>query len=168
LSQPAVLGGIFIGVLSALPVVGLGNCCCCLWVVCGGVLAAYLDQDVSRPRTLARGAATGFAAGAVGAIVWVVLSAVFDAALAPLREQAMDIFRSRASDMPPEVAEWLDAVSQAERGVLGYAASFVVVFMISTLFGALGGFLGAVLFWRDGAPPALGGPTQPPPLPPQP
>ena len=176
MSQPALLGGVFIGVLSALPVIGLGNCCCCLWIVCGGMLATYLDQDPTPPRTLARGAANGFLAGAVGAVIWVLLSAVFDAALSPLRDQATELLRSRASDMPPEVAEWVEMMRDADRGPLGYAASFVLVLVISTLFGALGGFLGAIFFWRDGAPPALGGPPstslgpgpQPPPIPPRP
>ena len=45
--QPAFWGGLFIGVLSALPIVQVGNCCCCLWVVTGGVLAAYLRQQQS-------------------------------------------------------------------------------------------------------------------------
>ncbi len=39
---PALLGGLFIGMLSALPIVSVGNCCCCLWMIGGGVLAAYL------------------------------------------------------------------------------------------------------------------------------
>ena len=30
--QPALFGGLFIGVLSALPLVSVGNCCC-LWVI---------------------------------------------------------------------------------------------------------------------------------------
>ena len=34
--QPALYGGLFIGVLSALPVVNIGNCCC-LWFAGGGV-----------------------------------------------------------------------------------------------------------------------------------
>ena len=42
--QAPLLGGLFIGVLSALPCHQLGNCCC-LWIVGGGVLAAYLDQQ---------------------------------------------------------------------------------------------------------------------------
>ena len=52
--QPALWGGLFIGVLSALPLVNAGNCCCCLWVVCGGVLAAYLRQQNSPPRSRPR------------------------------------------------------------------------------------------------------------------
>ena len=39
MTRSAALGGLFIGVLSALPIVGAANCCCCLWVVSGGALA---------------------------------------------------------------------------------------------------------------------------------
>ena len=42
--QPALLGGVAIGVLSALPVVSVANVCCCAWIVFGGALAAYLMQ----------------------------------------------------------------------------------------------------------------------------
>ena len=30
------------GVLSALPIVSAGNYCCCLWVISGGLVAAYV------------------------------------------------------------------------------------------------------------------------------
>jgi len=44
-----LLGGLFIGVLSSLPIVSMGNLCCCLWVVLGGVLTMYLQfQDERR------------------------------------------------------------------------------------------------------------------------
>ena len=37
-----MFGGLVMGVLSALPLVGpFGNACCCLWVVSGGLVAAY-------------------------------------------------------------------------------------------------------------------------------
>ena len=42
--QPALLGGLFIGVLSVLPIVSAANCCC-LWVIVGGVLVVYLQQQ---------------------------------------------------------------------------------------------------------------------------
>jgi hypothetical protein len=38
--QPALIGGLVTGVLSALPFVNILNACCCLWVVTGGVVAA--------------------------------------------------------------------------------------------------------------------------------
>ena len=55
--RSAALGGIFIGVLSALPVVGAANCCCCLWIVSGGALATYLEvQQKNRTLTAGEGA----------------------------------------------------------------------------------------------------------------
>ena len=38
-AQPALIGGVVMGVLSALPIVSGGNLCCCLWVVSGGAEA---------------------------------------------------------------------------------------------------------------------------------
>jgi len=58
------------GVLSALPVISAGNACCCLWVVSGGVVAAYLfQQNTSRPITPGDGAMVGLLAGFIGALV---------------------------------------------------------------------------------------------------
>ena len=56
--RSAALGGLFIGVLSALPIVGAANCCCCLWIVSGGALASYLEvQQKNRTLTGGEGAA---------------------------------------------------------------------------------------------------------------
>ena len=69
--QPVVFGGLFIGVLSALPVVELGNCVCCLWIVGGGMLTAYLLQrDRAEPLQLGEGAVGGLMAGLAGAVVF--------------------------------------------------------------------------------------------------
>ncbi len=66
--QPALLGGLFIGVLSALPIISVGNCLCCMWVIGGGVLAAYLlQQNQAAPISSSDGAMTGLLAGLVGA-----------------------------------------------------------------------------------------------------
>ena len=71
--QPALLGGLVLGVLSALPIINLGNTCCCLWVIAGGMTAAYLLQNAQvAPITSGDGAAVGFLAGVAGAIVWLL------------------------------------------------------------------------------------------------
>ena len=36
LLQPVLFGGLFMGVLSALPIISIGNCCC-LWIMGGGM-----------------------------------------------------------------------------------------------------------------------------------
>ena len=68
--QPALLGGVVIGMLSALPVISMGNCVCCLWVILGGMVATYLLQQAQpTPVEGVDGAIAGLLAGLVGAVV---------------------------------------------------------------------------------------------------
>jgi len=165
ISQPAVLGGLFIGVLSGLPIVGLGNVCCCLWVISGGVLSAYLDQqNDSRPITVQRGALTGFLSGMIGAVVWLLVSIIVNTALAPLQEGVVADFTRNTRDLPPEVRTMLETF--ASNPSIGYVFGFVLVLIAGAIFATLGGILGAA-FFRNDVPPAIGGPSEPPPLPPQ-
>ena len=67
--QPALLGGLFIGVLSSLPVISIANCCC-LWVLAGGVLVVYLQQQNTPVPVITGDAAIGgLIAGAVGGLI---------------------------------------------------------------------------------------------------
>ena len=107
--MPFLLGGLFIGVLSALPIVGFCNCCC-LWVLGGGVLSAYLEQQ-NRPVSLTiwEGARIGFLAGVIGAVIWVVL----DYALSPLQARFFGEVLRNVRDVPPELQEWLEMAEEA-------------------------------------------------------
>jgi len=164
LIQPALLGGVFIGVLSALPVVNFANCCC-LWIVAGGMLAAYLDTAPPHQRTPLRGALEGLLAGAVGAFVWLLASMAIDVVLGPIQQRFLESALENASDMAPEVRGWLEEAAESGKGPFRFVVGFVFQMCVGLAFGALGGLLGAVFFWRNNVPPALGGPQQPPPLP---
>ena len=73
------------GVLSALPIIAVGNTCCCLWVVGGGFVAAYLQQQMQdTPISPADGALVGLLAGLVGAVVHLILSVPINLVLGPL------------------------------------------------------------------------------------
>jgi hypothetical protein len=162
--QAPLLGGLFIGVLSALPIVSAGNCCC-LWIFGGGVLTAYLDQQQDpRPMTAGRGAYNGFLAGVIGAFVWLVVALALDAVLGPFRERALEEIVRVARDVPPEVRGALEAM----RGRSGAALTLNFFFLLcaGAIFSTLGGVLGAS-FFRSDVPPALGGPPEPPAVPPQ-
>jgi hypothetical protein len=162
--QPALLGGLFIGVLSALPIVSICNCCC-LWVIGGGVLSAYLDQQQDpRPTTAARGAMAGLLAGAVGAVVWLMVSTVVNALLAPLQDDILAAVARNARDLPPELREWLDSMAAADPSMAASLFWFGVMLIAGSAFSALGGSIAATYFRKD-VPPALGGPVPPPPLP---
>ena len=56
LAQPALVGGLVMGVLTALPIISAGNLCCCLWVLSGGAVAAYMRRLL---RDIAEGKALG-------------------------------------------------------------------------------------------------------------
>ncbi len=84
-TQPALLGGVAIGVLSALPVINIANCCCA-WILFGGALAAYLmQQNHPEPVDAGDGAIVGLLAGVVGAFVWLVLFIPLTLIMAPFQ-----------------------------------------------------------------------------------
>jgi hypothetical protein len=164
--QPVLLGGLFIGVLSALPIVSVANCCC-LWIVGGGLLTARLaQQDSPRPIGPGRGAVLGLLAGVAGAFVWLVAALALDVVVAPLQERMIGEMLRGAQDMPPNAREWLEMVAGRASTPMRFIAGFAFQ-LFGAVFAALGGLIGAVFFRRD-VPPALGGdPFTPPPLPPQ-
>lgn len=148
MAQPALLGGLFIGVLSALPIVNLANCCC-LWIVGGGVLAGYVAQQESAPPlTGARGAVIGLLAGVVGAFVWLAAALALDVVMAPLHERIVSETLRSAADMPPEVRQWLELMMDRASAPVRFAAGFVFQLFAGAVFSTLGGVLAAAFFRR--------------------
>jgi hypothetical protein len=159
--QPGLLGGLFIGILSALPFVNIANCCC-LWVITGGILATYvMQQNHADPVTVGDGAIVGVLAGIVGAIVHVLVSLPLQAYLGPIMSGWSEgMMRGRRSDMPPELRRVMNEMGP-QMIVLISGAIFGGV---SVVFATLGGMLG-VVFFRKPSPPA---PPPPPFVPPPP
>ena len=72
--KPAIIGGVVIGLLSIIPIVNLGNICCCLWAILGGLLATYLYvKNSPLPASPGDGAILGAIAGAVGGLIVIIL-----------------------------------------------------------------------------------------------
>jgi hypothetical protein len=164
--QASFLGGLFIGVLSALPIVNIANCCC-VWVVGGGVLAAYLQQqNEGRSLPVARGAGVGLIAGVVGAFIWLFLSIPLSFVIGPVQERMVQEVLRTATDMPPNVRQILEGVSERGSSPFQYVFGFLFHLCAGLIFATAGGAIGAALFTRD-VPPALGGQPTPPPIPPQ-
>jgi hypothetical protein len=156
--QPALLGGVAIGVLSALPVVNLVNACCCAWVIFGGGLAAYLmQQNYPAPITAGDGAIVGLLAGIFGAVVGSVLSIPIAMAVGPFQAEMLERMLENARDMPPEVRELFERMSTGAAGtaMLGVAfiASLLFALFFYSIFGLLGGVLGAMVFRSNTPPP---------------
>jgi hypothetical protein len=146
LTQAVLLGGLFIGVLSALPIINLGNCCC-LWILGGGAIAAYLaQQQHPGPFGLMAGARVGFRAGIFGAVVWLFVSAVVDVMVAPLQQSAADLMLRTATDIPPEVRSWLESVGNSASLPMRMIIGFFFQLVVAAPFAALGGVLGIAMF----------------------
>jgi uncharacterized membrane protein YeaQ/YmgE (transglycosylase-associated protein family) len=151
MQQPAFWGGLFIGVLSVLPLVKFGNVCCCLWVVAGGVLAAWLAQS-NRPQSLraADGALLGLMAGIIGAVIATPISLVFSDWERNMMLRFMD---SADAEIPAEVREMIE---NSATGAVGHVISFVMNLVLFAIFGLLGGLLGSAIFKKNAPPPPPG------------
>jgi hypothetical protein len=155
-AQPALYAGIAIGVLSALPVVNIGNCFCCLWVVGGGACAVYLmQQNHPYPVTSADGALVGLIAGAIGGVVSVLLSIPIMMAMGPMQQRILERIADNP-DIPEQTRSLIRGMGM--NAAMGGAIAARVLFgligiCVDAVFGLLGGLLGVALFKKKDVPP---------------
>lgn len=142
--QPALAGGMFLGMLSALPLINLGNCLCCMWVLAGGGIGAIL---LSRQRP------SGLTFGD-GAFVG-VLSGVFGSVVATAVHIPVQIISSRLFESQPQEMEQLfqqlgiegpvrDGMLQMMSGEVTIATVLIIFLsylLMSSLFAMIGGIL---------------------------
>jgi hypothetical protein len=145
---PGLLGGLFIGVLSALPFVSLLNCCC-LWVLTGGFLAAWVQQqNHDLPITVGDGAIVGLLAGFFGGLFHYLVALPLELYLGTLISGMPDSFMRARQDMPPEVRRVMN-----ELGPHGMLLIGSMLFGgVSLVFGMIGGILGAVMIKKPKPP----------------
>lgn len=155
--QPALLGGVTIGVLSALPVV---QCCCCAWMLFGGALAAYLmQQNHTEPVDVGDGASVGLMSGAIGAFVWLIVSIPIGAVMSPFNARLVQQVLRESPDLSPWLREALESSSGAPGIGIGVLFGFFVMLVLMTVSGMLGGIFGVMMFRKKPAP------VVPPPIP---
>jgi len=146
------------GVLSALPLVNVFNVCCCGWVICGGVVAAYvLQQNTAAAITPGDGALVGLLAGLSGAFVAVFVSIPIDILVGPMERAFAQRIVDMAGTMPPEMREFLDRYSRggAEGSaffILGKIAGLVFWLVAGAIFSTIGGTIGAMIFKKEPPP----------------
>ena len=148
--QPALLGGLFIGVLSSLPFVGALNTCCCLWVIVGGVLVTYLQQQ-AKPTPVETGDAVigGLIAGVIGGVIasigFLVLAGLGGATIQDSIRQGLE----QGGEVPPEVRDMI--MKFTEPRTLGLMM-FAINIPVFAVFAMLGSLLG-IAFFRKKLPP---------------
>jgi hypothetical protein len=153
-TQAALLGGLLLGVLSALPIVNVGNLCCCLWVITGGVVSAYLLQHAqAAPITAGDGVAVGLLAGVIGAIVWQVLAVPVTILMGPLQARMIERLLN-SSDLTDNMRSIFETLRQsAGFSPVRFVMGSVITLVLSVIFSTVGGLIGAALFRKSTPPP---------------
>jgi len=143
------------GVLSSLPLISVGNLCCCLWVICGGVAAAYvLQQGQPDPITPADGAFVGFLSGLAGAAVWLVISLPLDVLIGPMEREMVRRWVESLGGVEGfrDYADRANLIAAPVRAVLG----FLMMLFVGAVFSTIGGVLGALMFKKAPVPTTSG------------
>ena len=154
--QPALIGGVFVGVLSALPFINIANCCC-IWWLGGGAIAAYLlQQSTPQPIAASDGALVGLMAGLTGAFVWTVVSVPINLMMGPFQRAMFERMLSSRADMPEQARQIIENMGSGGSMAIGLVMGFGFMLVMGTIFTTLGGVLGAVMFQKKTPPPEVG------------
>ena len=157
--QPALLGGLFIGVLSSLPLVSVANLCCCLWVILGGGLTVYLQQQ-AKPEPVETGEAVlgGLVAGLIGAVIsGLITYVVFSAATGMNSQEEIRRMLEQNPGVPPEARDMINRLFQGGNFAILLFAVNIPVYAVFSMLGAL---LGLAIF-RKKIPPVPPAPEVP-------
>ena len=155
--KPAVIGGVVLGLLSAIPFVNFVNICCCFWAILGGLLASYLYVKNSPvPANAGDGAIVGAIAGAIGAVIYLVVGIP----LAIVSGSAMrSIFINLMSSIDPNQADLVRRQLEAQGdNISGVIVQSLIGAVLLLVFAVIGGLIGIPLFEKR-----KGGTMPPPP-----
>jgi len=157
--KPAVIGGVVLGLLSAIPFVNFVNICCCAWAIVGGLLASYLYiKNSATPATAGDGAIVGGIACAIGAVIYLIVGIPLGlVAGTAMREVMVNLL----SSLDPRQAEMIRTQMEAQgQSISGAIIQGFIGALLLIVFAVVGGLIGIPLFEKRKA-----GPMPPPPPP---
>jgi ammonia channel protein AmtB len=155
------IAGIVMGVLAAIPLLGIVSSCCCLWAGLWGcgILAVliYRLSNKSQPNlTVGQGVLLGLAAGLVGAVLASIFGALSSLIFGGMSSTAFMDYLNQI----PGAADSLDASSRqmleqfaATSGSILF--STVCNFVIFPVFGMIGSLIATALIWKNNPPAVL-------------
>lgn len=161
--KPALIGGVILGLLSAIPFVNIVNLCCCAWAILGGLLASYMYvKNSPTPVNAGDGAVVGGIAGAIGAVVYLIVGIPLAiVAGTAMREMMINLM----SNIDPRQADMIRAQMEAQgQSISATIIQSFIGALLLIVFAVVGGLIGVAVFEKrkPGAvpppPPPQGGP----------
>lgn len=163
--KPALIGGVALGILSAIPLVGALNICCCAWAILGGLLAAnmYIKSSPTPVRP-ADGAVVGVLAGVIGAAVYIIvglpLGIVAGNATLGLMGSMVEMAGPEAAEAFRQQAAIMQNQSVGQQLIASIPMALIGAVML-VIFATVGGLIGVSVFEKRKG----GGAGVPPPPP---
>jgi len=145
---PALIGGAVAGILAGIPLV---NCLCCIWIIGGAMLAAYLlVKDSPVVLSSGDGAIVGVFTGIVAALVLSIVNILLKDLNREFFQRLIERAAEYMEEMPPGFEDLLEG-GGIETSVPGFFLGLVIRVIIFSAFGALGGIIGISLFGKKAA-----------------
>ena len=148
------LAGVAMGILAAIPLLGIVSSCCCLWAGLWGcgILAVWIYRMSEKAQpglTIGQGVLLGLAAGLVGAVIASILgiisSLLFTAVDSTAYLDMLDQIPGMSESLPAESREMIEQYASTTGNVLvGSLCNFVIY----PFFGMIGGLIGTALIWK--------------------
>ena len=155
-TKAALIGGVVLGLLSAIPFV---NTCCCLWAIAGGALAVYMYvQNTQTPVQTGEGATLGALAGVIGAVVYLIVGIPLGLMF---RSSAMGMLSGMMGSIPPEQQEAMRQAMEQSGSMASVIMNALIIGICLVVFSTIGGLIGVAIFEKRKG----GGPAAPPPPP---
>jgi hypothetical protein len=146
--QPALLGGLVLGLGSVIPVISYGNLCCCGWGIVGGALAAYLliKRSPVLPVAKGDGAAAGAVAGVVGSLINLAIGV--PVTLLQWNNVISQIQQRAEASSDPASREAINQLVTIMQGhpVLIALGIWLIFAIVGVSVAALGGMIGVAIF----------------------
>jgi hypothetical protein len=137
------IAGVLMALFSTLPFISVANCCLCLWLWTGGILAVFLYRkfaNVSGPLTISQGLLLGLVAGIISAVI----GAVVEAVVGPYSWGIINDLVSRVGGLQDTMGPILE-MTRAGGGGFSFV-TLIMNLLIYSFFGLIGGMLGTVIF----------------------
>tara|TARA_Y100000310_G_scaffold345846_1_gene471168 strand:+ start:56334 stop:56930 length:597 start_codon:yes stop_codon:yes gene_type:complete len=141
--KSAFYGALITGILSAIPGIGSYNIICCMWVIAGGLFSVFYykkhsHEQINTGKGAILGLYTGLMAAVIATIISLLIVVIFGFDTVGL-DQAF-------KDLPIE-----SSIGSVVTGfaIIGYVFMFIIYLILFSIFGTLGGILGAVMFGKQ-------------------